>query len=560
MCTISFDKKLGKEILNIPKEFLTIENLLKNNFILDTSVSTGTLDLQRSPCILHDCFLQLKLSFNVKIRETYENIIREYPELTNVINNKNICFGEINMTDRYILISLLWIYSQYYGYSVLLFLPKFILGCLDTFISEFNSRFNEQMTIDNLNNVKIINSDLESLEMFEKNIKENANGTNKIASIFGYSDFILSDLYRINHRRLNTQLNKIIKKSHCFNALSVSSLKIFNLKCFEDMDLYELKSKPSINLSNLMDSISILDLIDSDVDNMNLNIESLIESIIDYSKENKRVYLCLNLESNILKHIEKKLLENSVSVSRKEDLNSHVVINSYKSAINNFLIHSYQVYIVIGPKILEPIDIIPYLKLINNEECHILFDSSKIKNIEKNIEKLIISNGAEYSNDKLTIYDSNEFKSYKECKETLIKNIPDAEPIQATDYYFSFDAPESINKLDLTNIPRNEYDNIRNVVKLKLLNKYDIDAKTCQLSTPCSPKDRSKKLNSLSNKISSFDYRCHVTCELFKNYSIGVLVWNDFFSNRKSLDLASLKKQTYIYQTTSGNWKYSAIS
>ena len=76
-----------------------------------------------------------------------------------------------------------------------------------------------------LNNVKIINSDLESLEQFEKNI----NGSNKTVSIFGYTDFILNDLYKINNRRLNTQLNKIIKKSHSFHAMSVSSLKIFNL-------------------------------------------------------------------------------------------------------------------------------------------------------------------------------------------------------------------------------------------------------------------------------------------------------------------------------------------
>ena len=30
----------------------------------------------------------------------------------------------------------------------------------------------------------------------------------------------------------------------------------------------------------------------------------------------------------------------------------------------------------------------------------------------------------------------------------------------------------------------------------------------------------SKKLNSLANKISSFDYRCDITCEIFKDYNL----------------------------------------
>ena len=113
--------------------------------------------------------------------------------------------------------------------------------------------------------------------------------------------------------------------------------------------------------------------------------------------------------------------------------------------------------------------------------------------------------------------------------------------------------------MNLSNLERNDYDFIRNYVINRLDNKYDIQAKTCQLSTPCSPKDRSNKLNSLSNKISSFDYRCDVTCEIFKDYSIGVIVWNEIFANRKELDINNLRNQVYIYQVTNGNWKYSVI-
>ena len=88
---------------------------------------------------------------------------------------------------------------------------------------------------------------------------------------------------------------------------------------------------------------------------------------------------------------------------------------------------------------------------------------------------------------------------------------------------------------------------------------FDIEIKTCQLAAPCSPIDRSRKLNSLANKISSFDYRCDCTCEIFKDYSIGVIIWNETFANRKSLNLKLLKGTNYIYQTTYNKWKYTFV-
>jgi hypothetical protein len=129
--------------------------------------------------------------------------------------------------------------------------------------------------------------------------------------------------------------------------------------------------------------------------------------------------------------------------------------------------------------------------------------------------------------------------------------------ILATDEYFRFESPESIQNMDLRNLSKKDYDTIRNYIKLRLTCKFDLNVKTCQLSTPCSPKDRSRKLNSLSNKISSVDYRCDVTCEIFKDYTIGVIIWNETFNSKEKLNV--LKDETYVYQTTSGKWKYTKV-
>jgi hypothetical protein len=117
---------------------------------------------------------------------------------------------------------------------------------------------------------------------------------------------------------------------------------------------------------------------------------------------------------------------------------------------------------------------------------------------------------------------------------------------------------QEILKLDLGNLVKKDYDLIRNYVKNRLIIKYDLEIKTCQLAAPCSPRDRSKKLNSLSNKISSYDYRCDCTCEIFNDFSIGVVVWSDFFKNRKKINI--LKNQNYVYQTTYGTWKFTTVS
>jgi hypothetical protein len=127
-----------------------------------------------------------------------------------------------------------------------------------------------------------------------------------------------------------------------------------------------------------------------------------------------------------------------------------------------------------------------------------------------------------------------------------------------SEYYYNFESSKQIKSLDLQNLSKKDYDLIRNFVKVKLTGKMDLDVKTCQLSAPCSPRDRSKKLNSLSNKISSYDYRCDVTCEIFSDYTIGVILWNETFSNRTNTFIVP-KNQAFINQTTRGTWKFTSI-
>jgi len=205
-------------------------------------------------------------------------------------------------------------------------------------------------------------------------------------------------------------------------------------------------------------------------------------------------------------------------------------------------------YLFITKNFDYPVDFLYYLKEISTESS-VFIDSSKIKNINNTLKKLNVD-----FIERTIIKDSKEFESYNELKKEL---PPENESLIVSEYYYKFESPESIQKLNLSNLTKKDYDLIRNYVKIRLSGKLDIDIKTCQLSAPCSPKDRSRKLNSLSNKISSADYRCDVTCEIFKDYTIGVIVWNDTFSNRKTF---KTKENLFVYQTTSGKWKYTSVS
>jgi hypothetical protein len=237
------------------------------------------------------------------------------------------------------------------------------------------------------------------------------------------------------------------------------------------------------------------------------------------------------------------LLKDECQVFRKEheDFQSGIVINSCKTTQKTLLKHKYDIYIYYLPDDLEHLDIMNYFKDTSNS-CQVYIESSNNDYIESVFDQQFFS--------KIIAKDS------KETFETL-ESIKMDNLIVASEEYYNFTSPETIQKMDLRNLSKKDYDTIRNFIKLKLMSKFDLDVKTCQLSTPCSPKDRSRKLNSISNKISSIDYRCDVTCEIFKDYSIGVIVWNETFTSKEPI--VCLKNETYVYQTTQGKWKYTQI-
>ena len=107
----------------------------------------------------------------------------------------------------------------------------------------------------------------------------------------------------------------------------------------------------------------------------------------------------------------------------------------------------------------------------------------------------------------------------------------------------------------MSNLSKKDTDLIKNYIKIKL---PDLDIKSCNLITPCSPKGTSKKLNSIANKINQSTYRCEITCEIFTDYTIGVIEWNEMFCNKSEINV--LKNSVYIYQTTSNKWKFTTVN
>jgi hypothetical protein len=432
--------------------------------------------------------------------------VTEHPELINITRSREsnglVCYSEhINST---LIDSICWIYQNYFAKSIILFVPK----------------------IKNQTSKHVV-ATLEVLEQYTPKKNE--------IIIFAYFEFICKDIPK---RRLVTLIKNIAKKNKVL-LVSFTSLKYTN---FPFLDTFEFHEMETTFYKNFLNNVSLFDLIDPLPENYNDNLESFIEFVSEFKNENKRVYLSLNLQPNKLLEIERLLKENDLSVSRKEE-ECDVVINSSKTTEKIFL-NSYDVLIFAPPLFDDPIEFVCFFKEFSGE---IFIDSSKIKNITQQL-KLICTESFEK---RLIVKDSADFETYNEIKKQV------ADFVMATDCYYNLSAPESLLKLDLSNLVKKDYDLIRTFVKNKLTIKYDIEIKTCQLAAPCSPRDRSKKLNSLSNKISSFDYRCDCTCEIFKDYTIGVVVWNDFFKNRKKINI--LKNNTFVYQTTKGTWKFTSV-
>jgi hypothetical protein len=440
------------------------------------------------------------------------------PELVNITKpkfNKLISYGNV---DFKLIYSLTWIYKYYFEQPVHLFLPT----CVN--INETLEKFNECVGDFPLTQEEIQHCSLESIE--NTDLKQNK------VLIYGFGDFIFNELSILNKRRTNTQLKNIKGKIH---VLSYTSLKCLDLVAFDSFEYNQIK----INEFNF----NYIDLIDQDEELFESNVESFVDFISDLGDKNIYISLCISVPKII--QIEKALKERNINVSRKEK-ESGVVINASKTIEKSFLKNTYDIYILICPEFEYPLNILYYLKEIHNADVYM--DSSRVSNIHSCLKKIKID-----QIERTLVKDSTEFESYND----LIKEI-NVESVVVSENYYTFDCPENIKKLNLCNLTKKDYDTIRQYVKVKLSGKYDIDIKTCQLSAPCSPKDRSKKLNSLSNKISSYDYRCDVTCEIFKDYTIGVVVWNEMFANRKDIDV--VKNQVYIHQTTSGTWKYTSVS
>jgi hypothetical protein len=514
-----------KDLLILPKDVLSIEYL--------RNAGTITLPIiQNQDINLHGYTLEIRLNLNNPVKSIYNDLIELFPEIPNILDRTFVNYGEC-LFDINLIFSVMWIYKFYYNYNVNLFLPKISESHLDIFNDSF---IKDQKYF--IKDSWFITTTLEALEQYELPHKKNS----KNVTMFGYTDLTFRD---ITQRRLNTQLKKIIKKG-IVHIFSYTSLNYMDIACLEDIQRYEFINKPLINFKSMFDSVSLIDLLDKDPETYESNESDFVDLVHNLVLEGKRVYMSLNMTLDKLKSIESQIKTKGVSISRKDNCESSVVINSSKTTRNNlFLKGKYSVYILIFE---NNVDIVNYLKFIGNDPVEIYFDSSKFKNIEKCISEIYEK---KIPKENFKVVDSEEYNIYEDCK--------CKDPVLVNEYYL-FDSSESLKKLNLSNLSKNDYDIIRNYVKIKLLNKYSLDIHTCQLTTPCSPKDRPGKLNSLTNKISSFDYRCDVTCEIFKDYTIGVLVWNEIFSDRGELDLKNLVGTNYVYQTTNGKWKITSIN
>jgi hypothetical protein len=460
----------------------------------------------------------------------FSEVIKNDPDLFYITRSRTqngvICYSEGIFQKNTLINSLAWIYQNYFLKSVTVFLPKI-----------------------NIKNPDYLVCDLETLE--QTNIQ---SGT---VVIFGFADLIFGNLVKINKRRLNTILKNIVKKATVV-ILSSCSLKVLDLDALDhgttknSFEYIELE-KPLINYRTLMDHISLFDLMDPKLEEYKNNVDTFVEMVSDFVTSGKRVYMSLNLITSRLLEIETKLKNLEHSVLRKDSNSADIVINSAKTCANTYLVAKYDIYIFAPSHFDNPIEIVSQFKnIFGNDPIEIYLDTTKIDILEKCLKEIFTTSHVP----RLQIKDSQDFDTYSELVDSLDQS---QEIVLASDDYYLIQSSDEIQELDLNNLSPKDYDKIRYYTKIYLLNKYDLEVKTIQLAAVCSPKDRSKKLNSLSNKISSFDYRCNCTCEIFKDYTIGIIIWNETFANRKSLNLKLLKDCGYVYQTTYGKWKYTII-
>ena len=513
------NSKNMEEIIKIPDEYMNIKYLLKNNLIHK---------------INGEYSIEIKLKKNntcnsdPEVSNYYSQLIDSNNEILNIINGNAQVVGESLLLDDSVLLSVIWIYQYYFNLEVIIFLPKIMNKHFYDSLMEFNESFDSEYELNTLN---ILDSNLEQLEQLipKKNQK----------IIFAYSHITFNELFNTNKRRLNTVLGNILKKSQ-LNIFTPVILNNLELKSLENIHSYYLKSRPELNFTNLLESVTSCEF---------SNLSELIELVESGISDDKRIYLSLDLSNSKLIKIENYLNSKNITTSRIDSVEHSVVINSSKTTLASRLINNYDYYIMILPANMEYLQIVNYFgSILNNRQKPEIFISDSNYS---HLQELLINK----KKTRLSVNESEEYQDYQK----MMKKLGDIPVIQANDYYYRFNSNQVIREMVLSNLKKKDYDTIRHYVKVLLETKYSITVKTCQLSTPCSPKDRSAKLNSLSNKISSYDYRCDVTCEIFKDYSLGVIVWGETFSNRGVLNYSELRNETFVFQTTNGNWKYCKI-
>jgi hypothetical protein len=442
--------------------------------------------------------------------QIYLKVVNTYPELLIKPNIKEILsHGTID-----VVYPLLWIYTYYFDYNVILFVPKY--KQINVNVDPFNEFIGDSNFF--LRDLLIHQCDIETLENFQC--------SKNTMTLFVYFDFIVLEIN--NTKRLNTNIKKIRKKSKV-HILSYSSLKYLGMNVLDSFYVHKTKE-----LS--FGDISYIDLVDPDEETYESNMNAFVECILEHVALQKKVYISLHMGIDKIKDIERSIKEKGVSITRKESDGSSVVINASKTTQKIFLQQKYNIYFFVLPTFQEPLEILEYLKEIGN--CDIFIDSTNYENVTDSLKMI---NG---DCTKVKIKDSEEFNTFEELQlEHCL--------VVSENYY-------RIHKnfnVDLSNLHHKEIDLIKNFIKVFLSKQYFLDIKTINLITPSSPKGYSKKLNTLSNKI-KYSYKSDITCEMFKDHSIGVIVWNEMF--KQKVDLT--EKQTFAYQTTTGKWRYTIFS
>ena len=440
----------------------------------------------------------------------YLKILNKYPEILIKPTIKEIIsYGDIDL-----IYPLLWIYKYYFDYHILVFLPKYKSVNLD--FNDFNNFIEDPNFF--IKDIPLFFSDLETLENF-KCVKNTF-------TFFVYFEYIYLEIQ--NKRRFNTLLKNIKSKSKV-HILSYCSLKCLNLKSLDSFNFIENKNCLNLN-------ISFIDILNPEPEIYESNKDLFIELVNELVCQDKKVYLSLNISLTCIKEIEKELLNLNLNVSRKENEDSDIVINSSKTTEKTFLKNKYQIYFFIFPNFDEPLELLNYIKDIPLDS-EIYIDSSNEENIMKSLKILKSS----FIKKELTLKDSIFYETMP-----VIENS-----IMATESYYKFNIPDSFKTMDFSNLNKKDYNLIKNFIKIKL-NLLDFDIKNCSICSPSSPKDCSKKLNSLSNKIK---YNVsNFVCEIFKDH-LGVIIWNEMFN-----ESFKKTKQTYIYQTTNGKWRTTTIN